>query len=102
MVLIPEAGISNALPIRMMAEPIGGWPVERGFCEVAQKGDCAAFYVRSAAIWSRLIFDRNPEERHVGDMPTNLAFQRKFTAPNWALRFLSLAPSRIFQSVASN
>ena len=91
-VLIPKTRVSNALSVCMMPEPVIGRRIEWGFCVVAQKGNRVARNIRSAAIGSRLIINRNPKERHVGNDAANFAFQFEFADADRLLRCVPVTP----------
>ena len=98
-VLIPQAGFSDAFFVGVMAEPIlRGWVVW-GLVVVTEKGDRIFLDITPGALRPGRVLNREPQDPHVSDDLANLAFQGKLAAryvllsrrsgtPRWKIKSL--------------
>ena len=92
MVLIPESRLPYALPVAAPAEPCLGSRVDGGCPVVAEQGYRMSFDVAAQASRPGLVFDRQPEKRHLSDNAADLALQSEFAFSYIAFRSVAVSP----------
>jgi len=74
-------------------------PIERRFVVIAEESDRIPFEIAAQALRPGIVFNSEPEERHLSDDLADLAFQGTFARSHVALRSIASPPSWIVIAV---